>query len=76
MLGRRDGEQKLSISKQRGLADFGGFRVGIEGVSTQPPSRPVSLGHADGEQKSALATLLYWHRARRCLGEETGSRNR
>ena len=52
-----------------------GLGVGIEGVNTQPPSCPTSLGHADGEQKSALATLLYWHRARRCLGEETGSRN-
>ena len=49
------GEQKLVIAKQRGLTDFGGFCVGIEGVSTQ--SSP------------------YWHCARRCLGEETGSRN-
>ena len=28
-------EQKSVIAKQRGLTDFGGFRVGIEGVSTQ-----------------------------------------
>lgn len=45
----------LILVMPKGTNGFGGFRVGIEGVSAQSLSCPASLGDADGEQKSVIA---------------------